>query len=69
MVTIEDISDAIIQLIRVGTVLRITYIFVRMSHDEDIITLFLKRCRNIIVFYVLAESIWQLKDLAIHYYG
>ena len=28
-----------------------------------------KRARNTVIFYVIAESIWQIKDLILYYYA
>jgi len=28
-----------------------------------------KRARNTVIFYVIAESIWQIKDLILYYYS
>ena len=28
-----------------------------------------KRARNTVIFYIIAESIWQIKDLILYYYS
>ena len=60
MVTMDDLSKAIILLVRVGAVARFIYCMVRQ---------YKKRARNTVIFYVIAESIWQIKDLILYYYS
>ena len=69
MVTMDDISKAIIILIRLGAVARFVYCMIRLSAAEEEQTQYKKRAKNTVVFYVLAECIWQIKDLVIYYYA
>lgn len=66
---LKELSMAFIWLIRAGTVTRIAYCFLKMTQSDEEIGVYKKRMRNAVVFLVLAESIWQLKDLAIYYFG
>jgi len=66
---VQQMAEAFIILIRTGAVMRVVYCFVRMGIDEDESAMYKKRARNVVVFYVIAESIWQLKDMALGYYG
>lgn len=65
----DDISIAIISLIRIGAVARFIYCMVRLSADEEEATQYKKRAKNTVIFYVIAESIWQIKDLVLYYYS
>lgn len=69
MVTMDDISIAIISLIRIGAVARFIYCMVRLSAAEEEATQYMKRAKNTVIFYVIAESIWQIKDLVLYYYS
>ena len=69
MVTMDDISIAIISLIRIGAVARFIYCMVRLSAAEEEATQYKKRAKNTGIFYVIAESIWQIKDLVLYYYS
>ena len=69
MVTMDDISVAIISLIRIGAVARFIYCMVRLSAVEEEATQYKKRAKNTVIFYVIAESIWQIKDLVLYYYS
>ena len=66
MVTMDDLSKAIILLVRVGAVARFIYCMVRLAAAE---AQYKKRARNTVIFYVIAESIWQIKDLILYYYS
>ncbi len=69
MVTIDDISMAAISLIRLGAVFRFIYCMVRLEGAEEEQMQYRKRAKNTVLFYVLAESIWQIKEIVFFYYG
>ncbi len=69
MVTINDISMAVISLIRVGAVFRFIYCMVRLEGAEEEQVQYRKRAKNTMLFYVLAESVWQIKEIVFFYYG
>lgn len=69
MITIDDISMAVIAVIRLGAVFRFIYCMVRLQGAEEEQTQFKKRAKNTVLFYVLAECIWQIKELVFYYYG
>ncbi len=66
--TLDDISLAIISIIRAGAVFRVVYCMVRLQAADDEQAQYKKRTKNTILFYILAESIWQIKDLVMAYY-
>ena len=69
MVTMDDISNSIILLVRVGAAARFIYCMVRLTAAEEQAAQYKKRARNTVIFYVLAESIWQIKDMLLFYYS
>lgn len=69
MVTIDDISMAVIALIRLGAVFRFLYCMVRLEGAEEEQMQYRKRAKNTVLFYVLAESVWQIKEIVFYYYG
>ena len=69
MVTVDDISMAAISLIRLGAVFRFIYCMVRLEGAEEEQVQYRKRAKNTVLFYVLAESIWQIKEIVFFYYG
>lgn len=68
MVTMDDISTAIIMLVRIGAVVRFIYCMVRLQAAEEQAAQYKNAPKNAVIFYVIAESIWQLKDLILYYY-
>lgn len=68
-VTLDDISSAIIALVRLGSAFRFVYCLVRLSGAEEEATQYKKRAKNTVLFYIIAESIWQIKDIILYYYG
>lgn len=66
---IYNVSNALQILIRSGAALRVAYCFLRMSMSEEETLMYKKRIRNSIVFLVLAEMVWILKNLIITYFG
>ena len=69
MVTVDDISMAAISLIRLGAVFRFIYCMVRLESAEEEQVQYRKRAKNTVLFYVLAESVWQIKEIVFFYYG
>jgi hypothetical protein len=55
---IDEISKAIIMLIRVGCVARFIYCMIRLSAAEEEATQYKKRAKNTVIFYILAECEW-----------
>ena len=66
---LKQMAVAFIMLIRVGAVFRVVYCFVRMGMNEEEAIMYKKRVRNTVVFYVIAECIWQIKEIVLGYYG
>ena len=66
---IDDISKAVIILIRVGAACRVIFCLIRMMTAEEEAAQYKKRIRNTIVFYIIAELAFVLKDLIIHYFS
>lgn len=61
MVTMDDLSKAIILLVRVGAVARFIYCMARLAAAEEQAAQYKKRARNTVIFYVIAESICKSK--------
>lgn len=65
---LEELAQAIIVLIRLGCVCRFIYCMIRLSGADEEATKYKKRARNVVLFFILAESIWQVKELVLFYY-
>lgn len=69
MITMDDISNVIISLVRIGAVARFIYCLIRLESAEEQAAQYKKRAINAVIFYIIAESIWQIKDLILYYYS
>lgn len=68
MITMDEISMAMIALIRIGAAARFIYCMIRLEAAEEQATQYKKRAKNTVIFYTIAECIWQIKDLILYYY-
>jgi len=69
MSVIDGISNAVLIVIRAGAVCRIVYCFLRLVTAEDEAAQYKKRIRNTLMFYILAEAAFILKDIFMNYYS
>lgn len=67
-VTVDDLSMFVISIIRTGAALRFLYCMIRLSGAEEEAAQYRKRSKNTVVFWIIAESAWQLKDIVLYYY-
>lgn len=65
---IDDLAVAVIILIRAGVSLRLAFCFLRMASSNEEASMYKKRAFNAGVFYILAESVWQMRDIVFFYY-
>lgn len=65
---LKELASIFMLFIRAGVVTRVAYCFVRMVGNEDELSVYKRRIKNAIVFFVLAESVWKLKDLVVFYF-
>lgn len=65
---LTEMTDAFLLLIRMGAVLRVVYCFIYIAVDEEQAASYKRRLKHTVVFYILAESIWQIKEIVISYY-
>ena len=69
MAQIDSISGAVLVLVRAGVVCRIAYCFLRLITADEEGVQFKKRIRNTVVFYILAELAFVLKDIFVYYFA
>ena len=69
MSLVTDISKVLIWLIRAGAVFRVVYCCFRLITNEEEAQSFKSRIKNVLVFYIIAECIFQIKDLVITYFS
>ena len=66
---LDDISIAILSLIWQGAKFRFVECMVSLQGAEEEQAQNRKRAKNTVLFYIVAESIWQIKDIVMYYYG
>jgi len=65
---VNEISNVLICLLRVGCVFRVVFCLIRSSISEEDAGMYKKRMKSAIIFYILAELVWVVKDLILDYY-
>jgi len=68
-VAIDDITKGIMALVRIGVIGRFIFCMVKLAGADDEAAKYRKRAKNAVLFWIIAESAWALKDLVFHYYG
>jgi len=66
--TVDDITNALMIIVRLGVVGRFIFCMVKLIGAEEEAMRFKKRAKNAVLFLILAESVWILKDIVMHYY-
>ncbi len=69
MSNIDEISLFFIWLTRLGVALRVAFCFFKKIGNVEEAAVYDKRMKNAIVFYIIAESIFQIKEIAFYYFG
>lgn len=65
---VKQMADALILLIRVGVGMRVVYCLIKIAVNEEEASIYKKRAKNTVLFYVLAELIREIKELTLYYY-
>ena len=63
---VDDISNVVLILIRIGVVFRVSYCLLRLMTTEDEAAQFRRRFRNAIAFEVVAELVFALKNMILY---
>ena len=66
---IDELSKIMIGIIITGVILRFTICMITMQKADDEMEGIKKRVVNLIVFYIIAESIFQVKDILFYYFN
>ncbi|MCL2253593.1 MAG: mercury transporter [Lachnospiraceae bacterium] len=67
--TIDDISKAVLILVRLGVIARFVFCMIKLIGADEEASKYKKRAKNAVIFLIIAESVWALKDLVFYYYG
>jgi hypothetical protein len=67
--TIDDITTAVMILVRVGVAGRFIFCMMKLIGAEEEAGKYKKRAKNAVLFWIIAESVWAIKDLIFYYYA
>ena len=65
---IDDITTAILVIVRLGVVARFVFCMIKLTCAEEEAVRYKKRAINAALFWIIAESVWAIKDLVLYYY-
>ena len=66
--TVDEITKALMIIVRLGIIGRFIFCMVKLIGAEDEAGRYKKRAKNAVLFWILAESVWVLKELVFYYY-
>ncbi len=66
---IDELSNIMIGIIRTGVILRFIFCMMTMQKADDEMEGMKKRAINLVIFYIIAESIFQIKDILFLYFS
>jgi hypothetical protein len=66
--TIDDITNGLMILVRLGVAARFIFCMVKLIGAEDEAPRYKRRAKNAVLFWILAESVWIIKDIVFYYY-
>ena len=66
--TVDDITNGLMIIVRLGVIARFIFCMVKLIGAEEDALRYKKRAKNTVLFWILAESVWIIKDIVLHYY-
>ena len=66
---IDDISAVVLILIRAGAACRVVLCLIKLMTAEEEAAQYKKRLRNTLMFYIVAELAFVIKDIVINYFA
>jgi hypothetical protein len=66
--TVDDITNGVMILVRLGVIGRFVFCMVKLIGAEEDAMKYKKRAKNAVLFFIIAESVWVLRDLVFFYY-
>jgi hypothetical protein len=67
--TIDDITNGLMILVRLGISARFIFCMVKLIGAEEEALRYKKRAKNAVLFWIIAESVWLIKDIVLYYYA
>jgi hypothetical protein len=66
--TVDDITNGVMILVRLGVAARFIFCMVKLIGADEEAGRYKKRAKNSVIFWIIAESVWIIRDLALYYY-
>ena len=66
--TIDEITKALMIIVRLGIVGRFIFCMVKLIGAEEEAMRYKKRAKNAVIFWIIVESVWIIKDMVFYYY-
>ena len=66
--TIDEITKALMIIVRLGIVGRFIFCMVKLIGAEEEAMRYKKRAKNAVIFWIIVESVWMIKDMVFYYY-
>ena len=66
--TVDEITNALMIIVRLGIIGRFIFCMVKLIGAEEEALRYKKRAKNAVIFWILAESVWLIKDMVLYYY-
>ena len=67
--TIDDITNGLMIIVRLGIIARFIFCMMKLIGADEDAGKYKRRAKNAVLFWIIAESIWAIKDLVFYYYG
>jgi hypothetical protein len=67
--TVDEITNGVLILVRLGVIGRFIFCMVKLIGADEDAGKYKKRAKNTVLYWVIAESIWIIKDLVFYYYS
>ena len=66
--TIDDITNGVMILVRLGVIARFIFCMVKLIGADEDAGKYKRRAKNAVLFWIIAESVWVIRDLVFYYY-
>lgn len=67
--TIDDITHGLMIIVRLGIIARFIFCMVKLIGADEDAGKYKRRAKNAVLFWIIAESIWIIKDIVFYYYS
>ncbi len=65
---VDDITNGVLVLIRLGVAARFIFCMIKLIGADEDAGRYKKRSKNAVLFWIIAESVWAIRDMAYYYY-